>query len=146
MKRFATRHGTGKVNLIAEKPGEPAGHVVRPEDIDASPGEFSTGAVGSFGKHEVEAAAGNLVRFFQMRDGWVKFSIPELVEFAKLDGFDPKRVLFGLTGPWEDSGGLGSIKEAPPYVIALSDGSYCITDLFIDRCKSSIKKERLDTA
>lgn len=131
------RHGTGRVHCVIETPGESKQHILRPEDVDTSGGQ-----VGRFGKCEVEIVAANLVRFFQLRGGWVTFSLPELIFFYKLQGLDPRQALFGLLGPWYDDGGLGTIREGIPYLVALPNGNYCVTGLFIEQCKSSIKKKK----
>ncbi len=128
------QYGGFRARCVSELPGGLIkDNLLRPEDIDTSRTQ-----VGSFGKCEVEEAAANLVRFFQMRGGWVNFSLPELIEFSKLNEFDSCQVLFGLLGYWYDDG-LGAISEAPPYLVALPGGSYCPTELFIDCCKSSAK-------
>ncbi|MDI6734552.1 MAG: hypothetical protein QMD50_03665 [Patescibacteria group bacterium] len=116
---------------------------VRPEDIDISRGLSNT-----FGKHEVEAAAVNLVIYCKARRcGWCPFSLSDFLQFSKKAGFDPNMVFFGLLGPWQDDAILvGGIRESFPCLVLGADGLYYITDVFVKKCqgrnREHLSKER----
>jgi len=106
-------------------------HRIRPEDIKLR----KPISAGRFGKYEVEVAAGQLVKFFQMRNYWTNFTLPELIEFYRIMEWDLDLMLFGLLGAWFDDGGaMGGARVSPAYTLQVSDGTFCITEKFILRC------------
>ncbi len=124
----------GNINPIDEG-GENSRYPVRPESIDADNGLCST-----FGKSEVEQAAGIVVKYCQKRDGWYSFTLLELIEFCKEIGFDPNMNLYGLAGVWQDDSLMGGIREAHPSLVLWSNGRYCVTEEFILRCAKRLRK------
>lgn len=116
-----------KILPVVEKLGE-VRHGIRPSNIHVG----EPVSVGSFGKAEVEEAAGRLVMFFQKMGRWGLFTITELAAFYRRQGWNPDQMFFGLSGTWFDDGGLGSYR-CGTYLIQFRDG-YCVTEMFIDRC------------
>src|SRR3989344_201017 len=85
-----SRPHQNRIEIVEEQMGGFHRHDIRPKYIDTA-----GAGVGSFGKAEVEWTARLLVRFFQERDVWVRFTLGELVDFARQQGEnDPS--LFGL--------------------------------------------------
>jgi hypothetical protein len=79
----------------------------QPEELTSWIGEHGAGimAIGRFGKHEVERAAGRLVSFLiHRRMGWASFTYRELIMYYDWMKWPTDDVLFGLTGPWLDDG------------------------------------------
>lgn len=107
---------------------------VRPSDIELA----SDRALGGFGKYEVEIAAGGLIKFFQVGDFWLPFTIEQLARFYDEAELDKRLMLFGLLCPWFDDGGFGSIRQAQPYLVHMPDGTFSVTSFFIERCSSTV--------
>lgn len=129
-----SKTGKGPFEVIFETSYLDIGYPIRPKDI--KPGN---GTVGKFGKHEVEAAAFDLLMFFKDRGFWSGFSISEILLFFEREKLDSRqrhraRPFFGLIGAWYDDGGLGSFKIPPTYFVLFPDGKYYPTDLFIEAC------------
>ena len=103
---------------------------IRPEDIDVESGLTET-----FGEHEVERNAVNLIKFFQRRGGWYPFYPQELEEFCREIGEDPKVVFRGLMGCWIHRGFTTSyFHQSHPCIVMGEDGMYAVTNHFIKRC------------
>jgi hypothetical protein len=103
-------------------------------EVNVRPREVQLETIrGKFGKCEVEDAAENLLKFFQIKNMWHSFFLQDLLVYCKQVGFNPNMMLFGLICPWVDDGGLGSLRESQDFLIMNSDGSLCITSNFINK-------------
>lgn len=123
--------------IILYEDGEIPMFPVRPRDID-----LSGGLSRCFSKNEVEGAAVELVSFFQRRNYWTSFSLQELTKFYKAKKFPASKMLFGLLGPWWDDVMLGGIRQPRyPYLVAFSDGRFCVTDCFVKQCRKHINSK-----
>jgi len=98
---------------------------IRPEDIDTT-----RHFLGAFGKGEVEIAAKYVVGLCQQLGYWKSFSREALNDFYRENG--------GLK-EW-----VFNRREEFPFhwlneklLVQRSDGKYCVTNLFIDRCYRS---------
>lgn len=105
-------------------------HPIQPGDIHV--GECDN-VLGGFGKHEVEVSAGKLVKFFQSRESWCKFTLSELAEFYRQNGWEPNEMLFGLMGGWYDDCGFGVWREGINF-IGHTGKRLCISEYFIQQC------------
>ncbi len=105
------------------------------------PSEISSNGMhaGSFGKAEVEWAAGDLLRFFQEKGSWEPFHIPELVSFYQRHKLDESRMLFGLIGQWEDDAGFFPyyFRQSRANLVFLIDGRLAVTREFLENLKSA---------
>jgi len=89
---------------------------------------------GRFGKCEVEDAAENLLKFFQIKNKWLSFSFKDLSTYCEQIGFDPDMMLFGLICPWiDDAMFFGGLRESQNFIIMNTDGSLSITSNFINK-------------
>lgn len=101
---------------------------IRPRDINPET------VRGKFGKCEVEDAAENLLKFFQIKNMWHSFFLQDLLVYCEQVGFNPHMMLFGLICPWVDNGlFLGGLRESQNFIVMNVDGSLCITSKFINK-------------
>ncbi len=123
--------------VIGELPGHHH-YPIRQSDFDLASADTMA---STFGKHEVEKAAANIIRFCQRRGGWYPFTVEELIAFYKEVGENPRFIFFGLLGAWEDDGMLAQLSESRwrqprgQYIAIGCDGMYRVTESFIKRCK-----------
>ncbi|MBI3420449.1 MAG: hypothetical protein HY006_00105 [Candidatus Sungbacteria bacterium] len=118
-----------KFNIVSEVP-ENHWYPIRPRDIDIAHGLPST-----FGKHEIEKAAAQLVSFCQKRGGWYSFTIGELMQHYRDQNLSPDAMFFGLIGLWlDDARFTNDVIESWQYLAVDIRGRYSVTELFIKRC------------
>ena len=86
---------------------------------------------GTFGWGEVEGAAARLVRFCQIRSGWIPFRAEELTWFYLQNHFEVDMMFSGLLGDFLYQ---GEIVEAPHYLVQDLHGFFYFTELFVLKC------------
>jgi len=108
-------------------PGVPSPHDIPIHEL--------IGTAGMFGKHEIEVTAGKLVAFMQFKGRWTKFTLSELHSFYQRKGWNPDKMLAGLTGLWFNSHPLSPTwVESYPFLAFDFNGDCYVTDLFIKAC------------
>ena len=96
----------------------------------------------TFGTAEVEDVAANLVAFFQLSDTWKSFTLTELMNFYKLNGWNHDLMFYGLTGALLHCDGMFWHEFAPePYLVFLPDGSIEITESFVKTAARNVVAE-----
>lgn len=124
--------------VLDESRLESVKYPIQPADIIVS-GSGSSGLRGTFGNMEVERSAEHLVHFFIRHGYWCHFRLDELERFYRGRGWSTNAPFFGLMGAWFNDGGMMSWCEPLDVFIACaSDGTYCVTDRFVERCASKI--------
>ncbi len=123
---------------VIETPGD-THYSTRPDEIALT----HNGAVyASFGKAEIELAAGRLIQYFQFRGLWCPFTMGNLrIFYARRkwnwEGTSSDRgMLYGLYGHFlmENPNGWAQCSPDAEFVRKLSSKKYCITDAFIAQC------------
>lgn len=112
--------------------------VIWPSDVRLSANGWT---VGSFGKHEIEVAAGRLVQFFRLKNYWGAFRLSELTAYYQAQGWNPDTMLFGLVGRWHDD--RSKMNHWPPsqYLGIASDGNVYVTKEFVAACARSVAQD-----
>lgn len=118
-----------EIKAIDEDLESPLYHI-RPEDID-----INRHFLSAFGRGEVEIAANYIVRFCQKLGGWKAFTKESLDNFYQENG-GTKEWVFNR----RDTFPFYWLNEK--LLVQRSDGKYCVTNLFIDRCFLSSPKKK----
>lgn len=114
---------------------------VQPKDIRLA----VDGRRGGLGKHELDLSFGRLVHFFKTKGYWSHFTLEELSEHYKAQGWNPNGMLFGLAGLWfNDSPNSecagGRWEEEGPYLAFSPEGTCAVTEAFALRCEWDRRK------
>ena len=109
---------------------------IRPQDVPIRHEKIAD--VSTFGSFEVEQSAGALLAFHKAFGEWKIFTLTDLRVFYEGKGWDFNLALFGLVG--YHCVGVECMWEGPffltpsPFLVQFPDGSYAVTNLFIDQC------------